>query len=103
MYMCNRCDSTTQEADLAEDLVVYKKMFGCIHNLCYLGDTLDEDGEADLGTTAYNQVDRCISENFYHLQHSEHPCYARDDRVYASCLRISIIYRSTLPSWPIVG
>ena len=28
-FMCNRCDSETQEADLAEDLVVDGEMFYC--------------------------------------------------------------------------
>ena len=50
--MCNRCDSTTQEADQAEDLVVVGETFGCVKILCYLGDTLDGDGGADLATTA---------------------------------------------------
>ena len=38
--MCNRCDSTTQEADVAEDLVVHGETFGFVKILCYLGDTL---------------------------------------------------------------
>ena len=46
--MCNRCDSTTQYADLTEDLVVDGEMVGCVKILCYLGDTL---GGADLATT----------------------------------------------------
>ena len=29
-FMCNRCDSTTQEADLTEDLVVDGETFGCV-------------------------------------------------------------------------
>ena len=47
--MCNRCDSTTQEADLTEDLVVDGETFGCVKILCYLGYTL---GGADLATAA---------------------------------------------------
>ena len=47
--MCNRCDSTNQEADLTEDLVVHGETFGCVKILCYLGVTL---GGADLATTA---------------------------------------------------
>ena len=38
--MCNRCNSVTQEADLAKDLVVHGETFGCVEILCYLGDTL---------------------------------------------------------------
>ena len=47
-FMCRRCDGTIQEADLAEDLMVY----GCVKSFYYLGDTLDEDGGADLAATA---------------------------------------------------
>ena len=48
-FMCNRCDSATQEANLAKDLVGDGEMFGYVKILCYLGDTL---GGADLATTA---------------------------------------------------
>ena len=47
--MCNRCDSTTQEADLDEDLVVDGETFECVKIYCYLGDTLRG---ADLATPA---------------------------------------------------
>ena len=39
-FRCKRCDSTIQEADLAEDLVVDGKIYGCIKSFCYLRDTL---------------------------------------------------------------
>ena len=29
-FMCNHCDSTTQEADITEDLVVDEETFGCV-------------------------------------------------------------------------
>ena len=45
-FSCRRCDGTIQEVDLAEDLMVDVKSF------CYLGDTLDGDGGADLVATA---------------------------------------------------
>ena len=47
--MCNRCDSTTQEVDLTEDLVVDGETLGYVKILCYLGYTL---GGADLATAA---------------------------------------------------
>ena len=47
--MCKRCDSTVQEANLAEDLVVDRETFGCVKIICYLGGTL---GGADLSTKA---------------------------------------------------
>ena len=43
---------TIQEADLAEDLMVDGETYGCVNNFCYLGDTLDGDGGADLAATA---------------------------------------------------
>ena len=50
--MCKLCTSLTQEADLAEDIVVDGETFGCAKIVCYLGDTLDGDCGADLATTA---------------------------------------------------
>ena len=50
--MCWRWDGTIQEADLAEDLMVDEETYGCVKSFCYLGDTLDEDGGADLAATA---------------------------------------------------
>ena len=47
--MYNRCNNTTQEADLTEDLVVDRETFGCVKFLCYLGYTLRG---ADLATAA---------------------------------------------------
>ena len=46
-----RCDETIQESDLAEDLVVDGDTYGCIKSFCYLGDTLEGDGGADLPAT----------------------------------------------------
>ena len=46
-FRCRRCDGTIQEADLAEDLMVDGETYAC-----YLGDTLDGDGGADLAATA---------------------------------------------------
>ena len=37
-----------QEVDLAENLMVDEKTYGCIKSFCYLGDTLDGDGVADV-------------------------------------------------------
>ena len=47
-FRCRRCDGTIQEADLAEDLMVDGETYGCENCFCYLGDTLDGDGGADL-------------------------------------------------------
>ena len=41
-----------QEVDLAEDLMVDGETYECVKSFCYLGDTLDGDGGADLAATA---------------------------------------------------
>ena len=51
-FRCKRCDGTIQEADLVGDLVVDGETYGYVKNFCYLVDTLDGDGGADLGVTA---------------------------------------------------
>ena len=49
--MRNCSDTTTQEADLTEDLVVDGETFGCVNIFCYLAVSLDVDGGLDLATT----------------------------------------------------
>ena len=51
-FMCMRCARTIQEADLAEDLMVDGETYGCAKRFCYMGDTLDGDGGADVAATA---------------------------------------------------
>ena len=51
-FKCKRCEATIQEADLAEDLSVDGKTYGCVKRFCYLGDSLDGDGGVDLAATA---------------------------------------------------
>ena len=51
-FRCIRCDGTIQEVDLAEDLMVDGETYECVKSFCYLGDTLDGDGGADLAATA---------------------------------------------------
>ena len=46
-FMCNRCDSTTQEAHLSSSR--WRNGVGCVTILCYPGDTLHG---RDLATTA---------------------------------------------------
>ena len=50
-FRCRRCDGTIQEVDLAEDLMVDGETYECVKSLCYLGDTLDGEGGADLAAT----------------------------------------------------
>ena len=47
-FRCSRCDGTIQEVDLTEDLMVDGETYECVKSFCYLGDTLDGDGGADL-------------------------------------------------------
>ena len=47
-----RYDGTIREADLAEDIMVDGDTYRCIKRFCYLGNTLDGDGGADLAITA---------------------------------------------------
>ena len=51
-FRYRRCDGTIQEVDLAEDLMVDGETYECVKSFCYLGDTLDEYGGADLAATA---------------------------------------------------
>ena len=47
-FRCKRCDRIIQEADLARGQVVDIETYGCVKSFCYLADTLDGDGGADL-------------------------------------------------------
>ena len=87
--MYKRCNSATQEADLAEDLVVDRETFGWVTIICFL----DEDGGVDLATTARIRSGRSISRAFAISDNQS----STDARVYVSCVRISIIYRSKFP------
>ena len=50
-FRCRQCDGTIQEVDLAEDLMVDREIYECVKSFCYLEDTLDGDGGADLAAT----------------------------------------------------
>ena len=51
-FRCRRYDGTIQETDLAEYLMVEGEMYGYVKRFCYLLDTFDGDGGADLAATA---------------------------------------------------
>ena len=51
-FRCRRCNGTILEVDLAEDLMVDGETYEYVKSFCYLGDTLDGDGGADLAVTA---------------------------------------------------
>ena len=51
-FRCWRYDGPILEVDLAEDLKVDRETYECVKSFCYLGDTLDGDGGADIAATA---------------------------------------------------
>ena len=52
-FTYRRCNGTIREVDLAEDLMVDGETYEFVlKSFCYLGDTLDGDGGADLAATA---------------------------------------------------
>ena len=66
-FRCRRCDGTIQEDDLAEDLMVDGETYECVKSICYLGDTLNGDGGADLAATARIRNGWISSESFCHF------------------------------------
>ena len=48
-FRCKQCNCTIQES---EDPVVDGEIYGCVKGFCYLGDTLDGDGGADVAATS---------------------------------------------------
>ena len=89
-FRCERCDGTIQEADLVVDGETYR----CVKSFCYLGDTLDVDGGADLvGTVRIRN--RCMKfrEFLPFLTFRASPLEMKC-QVHASCRRSSMIYGS---------
>ena len=91
-FMCRRCDGTMQEADLAEDLMVDEETYGCVNSFCYLGDTLDGDGGADLSSTARIRNGWMKFRELLPFLTSRAPPMEMKGRVYASCVRSSMTY-----------
>ena len=92
--MCKRCNSTIQDAELAEDLVVDGERYGCVKNVCYLGDTLDVDGGANFAATARIRNGWMKFRTFLPFLTSRVPQLELKRRVYASCVRSSMVYGS---------
>ena len=87
-------DVMVQEANLAEDLVVGGEMYGCVKSFCYLEDTLDGNGGADLSATARIRNGWMKFRELLPFLIFRAPPPVMKDRVYACCVRISIIYGS---------
>ena len=83
-----------QEADLAGDLVVDRVTYGCEKSFCYLGDTLDGDGGADLAATSRIKNGWMKFRKFWPFLTSRAPPLEMKGRVYSSCVRSSMTYGS---------
>ena len=64
--------------------------YGCVKSFCYLGDTLDGDGGADLAARSRNGW-MWLREMFPFLTYRPPPLEMKG-RVYACCVRSSMIY-----------
>ena len=93
-FRCRRCDGTIQEVDLAEDLMVDGETYECVKSFCYLGDTLDGDGGADLAATARIRNGWMKFRELLPFLTSRAPPLEMKGRVYASCVRSSMTYGS---------
>ena len=93
-FRCRRCDGTIQEVNLAEDLMVDGEIYGCVMSLCYLGDALDGDNGTDLAATARIRNGWMKFRELFPFLISRAPPLEMKGRVYASCVRSSMTYRS---------
>ena len=93
-FRCRRCDGTIQEVDLAEDLMVDGETYKCVKSFCYLGDTLDGDGGADLAATARIRNGWMKFRELLPFLTSRAPPLEMKGRVYANCVRSSMTYGS---------
>ena len=93
-FRCKRFDGTIQEADLAGDIVVDGKTYGCVKRFCYMEDNLDGDGEADLAAIARIRNGWMKFRELLPFLTSRAPLLEMKGRVYASCVRSSMTYGS---------
>ena len=93
-FRCRRCDGTIQEVDLAEDLMVDGETYECVKSFCYLGDTLDGDGGADLSATVRIRNGWMKFQELLPFLTSRAPPLEMKGQVYASCVRSSMTYGS---------
>ena len=67
---------------------------GCVNSFCYLGDTLDGDGGADLAVTARIRNEWMKFRKLFPFLTSRAPPLEMKGRVYASCVRNNMTYGS---------
>ena len=89
---------TIHEVDLAEDLMVDRETYECVKSFCYLGDTPDGDGGADLAATATIRNGWMKFREPLPFLTSKAPLLEMKGRVYASCVRSSMTYGSETES-----
>ena len=97
-FRCRRCDGKIQEVDLAEDLIVGGETYECVKSFCYLGDTLDGDGKADLAATARIRNGWMKFRELLPFLTSRAPPLKMKGQVYTSCVRSSMTYGSEIRS-----
>ena len=68
--------------------------YGCAKSICYLGDTLDGNGGAHLAATASISNKWIKFWELLPFLTSRAPPLEKKDRVYVSCVRSSMTYRS---------
>ena len=88
---CRRCDGTIQEVDLVADIMVDGETYKCVTRFCYLGDTVDGHGGADLADTASIRNRWMKFREFLPFLTSRAPRLKMKGRVYATCVRSSMI------------
>ena len=94
-FRCKRCVRTIKDADLAGDLVVDGKTYGCVKIFCYLGDTLMEMVEWILLLQLESEMDRWMKyRKLLPFLTSRIPPIEMKGRVYARCVRSSMTYGS---------
>ena len=87
-FRCRRSDETILEVD---DLMVDGETYECVKSFCYVGDTLDG---ADLAATAKIRNGLMKFRELLPFLTSRAPSLEIKGRVYASCVRSIMTYRS---------
>ena len=85
-FVCRRCDGTIH-------LMVDGETYECVKNFCYLGDTFDKDGGADLAATSRIRNGWMKFREFFLFLTSRAPPLEMKGRVYVSCVRSSMEVR----------
>ena len=77
-----------------QHLMVDGETYGCVKSFCYLGDTLDRDGGADLVSTARIRNGWMKFRYLLPFLTSRAPPLEMKGRMYASCVRSSMTHGS---------